>query len=377
MRARTLITGGGTGGHVYPALSIIRYLRTHQRGERVDSARGAQATPLPDGEDLVYIGNSRGLERTLVPRAGIRSFFLPMAPPASPRGLALLTIATLRSLAILLRIRPRATLATGGYVSVPATVASWALRVPTVLFLPDVVPGKAVAWLIPLVQRVAVSTEDALRYLPSHKTVVTGYPVRESFAGAARAEARARFNIPTDATAICVFGGSQGARSINVALARCLPALLKRYHVLHICGEQRFDEAREAANGLPADDRARYHLFPYLHDREMADALVAADLVVSRSGASVLGELPAAGVPGVLVPLPEPRVHQRENAAYLADRGAAVVVENDDLQDRLENVLDELLSDRAGLSAMASASRALFRPDAAEKIGTLVAEVAR
>jgi UDP-N-acetylglucosamine--N-acetylmuramyl-(pentapeptide) pyrophosphoryl-undecaprenol N-acetylglucosamine transferase len=268
------------------------------------------------------------------------------------------------------------TYATGGYVSAPAAVASWLLRVPVVLFLPDVVPGRAVAWLAPLAHRIAVITDTTARRLPRAKVVVTGYPVRDVFREASRQAGRARFSLPADATVLCVFGGSQGARSINQALAGCLADVLDTAHVLHICGEKRLEEAQESAVGLSAQQRAHYQLFPYLHDRDMADALAAADLVVCRSGASTLGELPILGLPGVLVPFPDPAVHQQENAAYLAAHGAAVVVEDEDLNSRLGSILRTLLQDRACLSSMAHASASLSRPDAADAIARLIEQAA-
>ncbi|MDQ2741492.1 MAG: UDP-N-acetylglucosamine--N-acetylmuramyl-(pentapeptide) pyrophosphoryl-undecaprenol N-acetylglucosamine transferase, partial [Chloroflexota bacterium] len=237
----------------------------------------------------------------LVPVAGIRCYLFPMWPPGTPRGILSLLVATLRSLVVIARTAPRGTVATGGYVSMPAAVASWLLRVPLVLYLPDVVPGKAIRRLVPLARRIAVTAEDSRRYLPGDKTVVTGYPVRESFLRVSRASGRRRFGLPDDAVVLVVFGGSQGSRSINEALSACLPNVLADAHVIHICGDQRRSEAEVAAAGLPVELRPRYHLFPYLHDLDMAEALAAADLALCRSGASILGELPATGTPAVLV----------------------------------------------------------------------------
>jgi len=303
---------------------------------------------------------------------GVRCYFFPMAPPSSLRGMALLALATIRAVLVILRTRPRVTFATGGYVSTPAAVASWLLRVPVVLFLPDVVPGKAVGWLAPVARRIAASTEEALLHLPADKTVVTGYPVRDVFTAGRDPMARTRFQLPADGTVLLVVGGSQGARSINDAVARLLPDLLSRYHLIHVCGEQRYEEARAAAIGLPEDRQARYRLHPYLDGDDMAAAFGSADLVLSRAGASVLGELPAMGTPAVLVPFPAPGVHQRANADYLAKRGAAVVVDDTDLTDRLGPVLEELLDDRVRLHRMARACQALARPEAAATIAALL-----
>lgn len=380
MREAALITGGGTGGHVYPALSIMRSLRSRleagAEGRSFGSIRpdnGAGEGGAGASDTLVYVGSTRGMERTLVPPTGVASHFLPMAPPTSPRGVMLLTIAALRCIPLMVR-RPRVTVATGGYVCVPASLASWLLRIPIVLFVPDVTPAKAIRALIPLARRIAATTEDSLEYLPRKKTVVTGYPVRPAFARADRVSARGRFGIPQDATVLCVFGGSLGARSINDAVGRSLSGILSRDHVIHICGRDRLPEAEALSAGLAPAERARYHLFAYLDEEDMASALASADLVLSRSGASVLGELPAAGVPAVLVPLPLSGPIQRRNACFLADKGAAVILDNDDLDRNLDRLLRELLGDRARLQEMAANCRALFLPDAGERIADLVLE---
>ncbi|GAC1642039.1 MAG: UDP-N-acetylglucosamine--N-acetylmuramyl-(pentapeptide) pyrophosphoryl-undecaprenol N-acetylglucosamine transferase [Chloroflexota bacterium] len=329
-----------------------------------------------DDPSLAYIGSSRGLERDLVVRTGIPCFLFPMGAPTSMRAIVLLAVATVRSLAVLRRLRPRVTFATGGYVSIPAVVASWLLRVPVVMFLPDVVPGRAIAWLVPLVRRVAVSTEGAVSHLPPGKAVVTGYPVREFFRRASRKTARQKFNIPDDATVLCVFGGSQGARTINEGLAACLPQLLPDMHVVHIAGEKRMDEVRRATASLDEDSRRNYHLYAYLHDQDMADALAAADLVVCRSGASTVGELPFLGLPAVLVPLPETKVHQQENADFLERHGAAVIISDARLRNELAPTIETLFGDRVRLATMAAASRGMAHPDADARIARLLAEVA-
>lgn len=322
----------------------------------------------------MYLGSTRGLERTLVP-ADIRTCFLPMAPPTSPRGILLLAVATLRALLLLRRQRVRVTFATGGYVSVPAATASWLLRIPVILFLPDVVPGKAARWIVPLARRIAVATTASLPYLPAGKSTVTGYPVRLAFNRITHQQGREHFGLPPAVGVICVLGASLGSRAINQALAGSLPRLLERWHVLHVAGRDRFAEAEQAAAALPAAARARYHLVPFLEEEEMAAAMAAADLVVTRGGASILGELPAVGVPGIIVPLPLAHVHQRENADYLAAQGAAVVLPNDEL-DRLGSVIATVMTDPERRERMAAAARALARPDAARSIAALVEECA-
>lgn len=313
----------------------------------------------------------------MVSGSGVAGFFMSMRAPTSPRGVLVLLTATIRSLLIVARTRPRVTIGTGGYVCVPACLASWLWRVPVVLFLPDVEPGKAVKALLPLARRIAVTTEDSLDYVPRAKAVVTGYPLREAFLHADRERGRARFNVsPTDRL-LCVFGGSLGARSINTAVAAILPELLRSAHVIHVCGRDRYDEVRKATEHLPSEHKDRYHLVPYLEEEEMADALAACDVALCRSGASVLGELPATATPAVLVPLPIPGVHQRANAEFLAHHGAAVIVDDDALADGLGDVLELLLKDEGRLEQMAEASQSLARMDAADAIARVAAEVAR
>lgn len=324
----------------------------------------------------LYIGNSQGLERTLVSDPGVKRLLFRMAAPSSLSGALLLLLATIRCLGAIFRTRPNVTFSTGGYVSIPAVLASWILRIPIVMFLPDVVPGKAVSWLLPLCKYISVSTGDAAARLPTAKVRVTGYPVRSVFRSVTREQARVRFGIPADAFVLCVFGGSRGARALNQAVAANLPEILDRCHVLHICGDERLPEAQSAAPNLNGTLRDRYQLFPYLHDDDMAAALVAADLALCRSGASTIGELPAAGVPAILVPLPEAKVHQRENADFLMRHGAAVIVDNNSLARDLLSTVQGLIGDPERLEQMRQAARSLDRPDAASAIAAVVMQAA-
>jgi UDP-N-acetylglucosamine--N-acetylmuramyl-(pentapeptide) pyrophosphoryl-undecaprenol N-acetylglucosamine transferase len=251
---------------------------------------------------------------------------------------AILAQGVVQARALIRRERPVAILGTGGYVCVPLFVAARQMGVPSLVYLPDIVPGLAVKLLARLATGVACSFEPSLHYLPQGKTVVTGYPVRPELFTTDRAACRAAFGVVDALPVVVVYGGSRGARSINRAIEALLPDLLALTHVIHVCGREG-DETwlRAAAERLPGDVRGRYHLFPYLHggarDQEtklqsnipsMVQAFGAADLAIARSGASTLAELPAAKLPAVLVPYPY--VHQDENADYLVARGAAAKV---------------------------------------------------
>lgn len=296
------------------------------------------------------------------------------APWTMLHNMALLAQGAAQARQRLAEFRPEAVLVTGGYVSVPVGIAARQLRIPLVVFLPDVVPGLAVRFLSRLAGRVATTTPDSARYLPRGKMVVTGYPVRPALLALDREQARARLNLPLTETVLLVYGGSRGARSINRAVGAGLADMLDLATILHICGQEGDDvELRRQADQLPERLRARYHLYPYLHD-EMPAALVAADVAICRSGASTLGELPAVGLPAVLVPYPY--VHQEENADYLVRSGAATKVPDTNLRTRdgtpapaaLLTAVRAVLQDPVRRASMAAAARRIACPDAAGAI---------
>ncbi len=266
---------------------------------------------------------------------------------------------------------------TGAYVAVPVAIAARHAGIPLLIYLPDLTPGLAIRWLSRLAQKVAVSFEPAAAYFPG-KAVVTGYPARAELVAAAadRAGARRRLGLQERDPVLLVMGGSHGARSINRAVCAALPRLLARTQVIHIAGHLDWPWVQREGENLSPMLRNRYHLYAYLHE-EMADALAAADLIVNRAGASNLGELPAVGVPAVLVPYPHAGRHQRVNATFLAERGVARVVEDEALdRDLLPTVL-ALLEDVPTRQRMAQAARALAQPDAAQRMVNLMMDMMR
>jgi UDP-N-acetylglucosamine--N-acetylmuramyl-(pentapeptide) pyrophosphoryl-undecaprenol N-acetylglucosamine transferase len=322
--------------------------------------------------------------------------------------------------------RPLAILGTGGYVCVPLFLAARAAGVPTAIYLPDVVPGLAVRFLAWLATVVACNVEDSIDHFrfqifdfrfsasqskiqnPKSKLVVVGYPVRPDLFDQDRADCRAAFGLNAQLPVLFIYGGSRGARSINKAIAALLPDLLPIAQLIHVCGREG-DEVwlREAADQLPAELRARYKLYPYLYSGSqrlgvegwgpenapptpnpqlpipsMVQAFGAADLALCRSGASTLGELPAAGLPAVLVPYPY--VHQEENADYLVRRGAALKVRDQEMLGGgrpsagplFQNLL-RLIADPHERATMSERSKALAQPDAAERLADLLLALAQ
>ena len=203
------------------------------------------------------------------------------------------------------------------------------------------------------------------------KFVVTGHPVRKGLATWERDAARQAFEFSPDLPTLLVFGGSKGARAINRAVLAVLPPLLAEMQVLHLSGTLDWDEVRVAQENLPAHLSPRYRAFPYLHE-QMGAAYTVADLVLSRAGASSVGEFPLYGLPAILVPYPHAWRYQKVNADYLTRHGAAIMVPNEDLPEKTLPVVLNLMRDSALRSQMQRAMRSLAKPDAAEAIGDLI-----
>jgi UDP-N-acetylglucosamine--N-acetylmuramyl-(pentapeptide) pyrophosphoryl-undecaprenol N-acetylglucosamine transferase len=350
---KVIFSGGGTGGHVYPALAVATAL----------------AQELGDSEalDALYVGTASGIEKELVTRAGLP--FHAVSAGAirgrSPWGLVASVVKLTRGVAqarrLIAQFQPNAILTTGGYASVPTALAArTSLRPSLVVYLPDVRPGWALRLMARLSRRVAVTTDRSLPYLPKAKTVVTGYPVRPAFSQVAKTEARRRLAIDPNERLLLITGATHGARSLNRMVADHLPQLLELCQIIHLSGHRDDSRLDHRRRDLPDRLRPRYHLYDYMHE-DLPWAMAAADLALMRAGASVMGELPAVGLPAILVPYPHAGGHQVFNARFLADAGAAIIVEDNKLNGLLP-LLGELLADEPRRAAMAEAARSLARP---------------
>lgn len=326
------------------------------------------------------MGSEGGIERDLVGKEGLPFAAIPAAglrgKSAGQLGRNAWTMGRglIASWRLVGRFQPEALFATGGYVTAPIALAAWGRGVPVLVYLPDVEPGLAVRLLGRLARRVAVTVSDSCSFFSQGKAFVSGYPVRQRLFTADKEASRRALGLSRELPVLLVFGGSQGASSINLALSGGLPALLEVCQVLHVSGRNDAAQARARSQGLRADLRERYHLYDYL-DEEMVDALAAADLVVCRAGASVMGELPAVGLPALLVPYPYAGGHQALNAAYLAGQGAAVVLPESEMAEKLLPSVMELLRDRDRLARMSAASRSLARPEAAFNIAAALRQL--
>lgn len=365
-----VIAGGGTGGHVVPALAIGRAL----------VARGHPP------ESLHYVGSARGIEARMIPGAGFPVTLLPgrgiqrrMSPRAlveNAGALAGLARGSATAAWLLARRRPRVVVTVGGYASVPCALAAAAWRVPIVVHEQNAVPGAANRLTARLARASAVSFPGT----PLPRAQVTGNPVRPEVLAvdrvADRGRARAALGLPAHCSVVAVVGGSLGALRLNRAVLDALPAWAERSDlaVHHVVGHR--DWSLVSSSRPPAGP---LHYRPVEYEERMPLVLAAADLFVCRAGGNTVAELAAVGVPSVLVPLPgAPGDHQTANARRLEEAGAAVRVADADLDGaRLVGEVDALLADAGRLAAMARAASGLARRDAAERVAALVERWAR
>ncbi len=365
---RVLVCAGGTGGGIYPALAAVTELQ----------AQGIER------EDILWLGATGEMEETLVPRAGIRLETIHGGPivgvplAARARNAARLARGLVTASAHIGRFRPDVMFMTGGYVAAPVALAARRHRVPIVIYLPDVEPGSTIRAVVPMARRIACTTEGSRAFVPEEKMVVTGYPVRADIRAAralSKEQALAAFDLAPGRPTLFVFGGSRGARNINRALMATLPELLAEAQIIHVSGTLTWPEVEANAATLPAELRAYYRPYAYLHE-EMGAAFRAAELALARAGASMLGESPAFGLPSILVPLTFAWRSQKVNADYLTERGAAVQLVDETLADTLLPTVRELLFDRERLARMSAAAAALDKPDAAADLARAIREAA-
>jgi UDP-N-acetylglucosamine--N-acetylmuramyl-(pentapeptide) pyrophosphoryl-undecaprenol N-acetylglucosamine transferase len=355
---RAILAGGGTGGHVIPALAIANELKKSY------------------GADVLFMGTARGIENRLVPAAG---YPLQLVRVGALKNVSLVTrLKTAFDLPravwdagrMLNEFAPDVVIGVGGYASGPAMLAALVKHIPTLAFEPNVVPGFANRVVARFVSAAAVHFQETAKYF--RHAEVTGVPVRQAFFEIAAK----RGGTPT----LLVFGGSQGAHAINEAMIRCLPVVQQEapgIHIIHQTGERDIKDVLAGYRRvIGSTGMLKFDLFPFIED--MPAAFARADLVVCRSGASTVAEIAAAGKPAVFVPFPRAADdHQRVNAEALERAGAAVVVEESKLEGVwLAETIAALLQDAPRLQKMSTAARSLAHPNAARDIAAMAARVA-
>lgn len=357
---RILVTGGGTGGHIYPALAFIRYVQKIQ----------------PDSEFL-YVGTHRGLENKIVPETGIS--FKTIKIQGFKRKLSFENIKTVqlfiesikRSKEILREFKPDVVIGTGGYVSGSVVYAAARMKIPTIVHEQNSVPGITNKFLSRFADKVGICFPDAAQYFPESKTVLVGNPRAQEVVTSGKSEVLEQYGLLPDIPTVLIFGGSQGALKINQAVIQALPQFSqKEYQVLYASGDRYYNEISEKFD--VGKISRNLSLQPYI--KNMTDVMANVDLLIARAGATSIAEFTALGLPGILIPSPYvTNDHQTKNAQSLVNAGAVKMIADADLTgDKLVEAVDEIMNDSEKRERMAKASRQEGIPDAAERLWTLV-----
>lgn len=366
---RIIVSGGGTGGHIYPAITLINNIKKL----------------VPDAQFL-YVGTKKGLEADIIPREQIPFATLEIsgferhltAKNFVVLGKALGSLVKARS--IVKKFKPDVAIGTGGYVCGPILMAAALMGVPSLIQEQNAIPGVTNKILAKFVNKIAVGYERAAKYFPAEKTVFTGNPIRDDILLSTRDEGLMEFSLDPFKKTILVSGGSRGAHSINKAMLKVHKHFANNYRVqiMHVTGKTEYDFVKNGLEeiGLDLQKADNLAVYPYLYD--MPKALAAADIAVFRSGATSLAELTARGVPSVLIPYPfAAENHQEFNARELEKNGASRVILNRDLTgDILIEMLEQMMSSENTLQEMAQASRAMGKPNAAQTIAEMIVALA-
>lgn len=350
-----VFTGGGTGGHLYPLIATAR----------------AIAKKYPDAK-ILFIGNRAGVEANLVPEEGFEIKYISSAALSSNPVKLLLsccknTVALIQAIKLLSSFKPKFVVGSGGYVSAAVTLAAKFLKIPVIILEQNTYPGKTNRFAGKFAHSVCISFAAAEKYFPKGRTVLTGNPIRPEILSAVREQARRDLQIPEGNFTITVTGASQGAKSINEAILASFEKLGKSdWTLLHLTGKKKFAEFQTALESAPKP-QFDYRVFAYRSD--IATLYAASDLILCRAGATTLAEITAMGLPAILVPYPyAAENHQEKNAMRLQEAGAAVMIKDSEISQKLPDLLMELSTNRDKLSDMATKSRSLGQPDATANI---------
>ena len=349
---KIIVSGGGTGGHIYPALTLIRTIQEK----------------LPETEFL-YVGTKQGLESDIIPKENIPFYALDLAGGferhftlANIKRAANAIMGVTKAIKIVKEFQPDVAVGTGGYVCGPILLAASLEKIPTLIQEQNVVAG-------------------ITNHFPKNKTVYTGNPIRSEVLQGTREEGLQHFDFEPDKPVILISGGSRGARSINRAMVNVIvnAATNPTAQYLHVTGKSEYEDVIERIKeaGVELETLRHIRVEPYLYN--MPQAMAMADLAVFRAGATGLAELTARGIPSILIPYPyAAENHQEFNARALVDVGAARMILNKDLNSEiLQDTITELLDNPDTLKKMSAASLSLGRPQAAEEIASMILELAK
>lgn len=360
---KVVVSGGGTGGHIYPALALIRTIKKKH----------------PDTEFL-YIGTEKGLEANIIRREHIP--FEAIDITGFKRSLSFENVKTVirfvkgvkKCNQLLKQFKPDVVVGTGGYVCAPVVYAAAKSNIPTVIHEQNSVPGLTNKFLSRYVDRVAICFDIVRDYFPENKVVLTGNPRASEVINDSKSGELKKVGLKDDQLTALIVGGSRGSRPINDAVIRSLPQLAnKPYQILYVTGDVHYKDVKEEVSlvGQPSN----IAIVPFIHN--MQEVLPEIDVVVGRAGATSLAEITALGLPSILIPSPYvTNDHQVKNATTLTTVGAAVMIEEKDLSSKqMVEALDQVLKNKETRKDMSEASAKLGLPDAADRLFKLLLEV--
>ncbi|MBD1379933.1 undecaprenyldiphospho-muramoylpentapeptide beta-N-acetylglucosaminyltransferase [Metabacillus arenae] len=360
---RIVVSGGGTGGHIYPALALIKEIKRNHADV-----------------EFLYIGTEKGLEKKIVEREGIP--FKSIEITGFKRSLSFENIKTImrflkgvnKSRRYLKEFKADVVIGSGGFVCGPVVYAAAKSNIPTVIHEQNSLPGITNKFLARYVDKIAICFEEARSFFPENKTVLTGNPRASEVVGVDGAKGRASLGLKPGKKSVLIFGGSRGAKPINDAVLEMINSIdQKDYEVIYVTGEVHYEKVMMEAGKTRKSDKLI--IKPFIHN--MPEVLAGVDLIVSRAGATSLAEITALGLPSILIPSPYVTAnHQEKNAKALSDSGAALVLLEKDLSGkRLEEKIDDILLNSENLNKMKKASKELGIPDAAQRLYKLMKEI--
>ena len=357
---RILLTGGGSGGHVFPLIAVARKLM--QRDETAE---------------LLFIGPDKP-SKTIFDKEGISAVlilsgkFRRYLSPFFVLDILKLPIGFLQAYWHIFWFMPDVVFSKGGYGSVLPVLICWLFRVPIIIHESDSVPGLASKILAGFSKLVAVSFLESVKFFPQNKTIITGSPIRDELFTKIPKDPQYILGTGSGKPKVLILGGSQGAKQINDLLMLALPDFIKKYEIIHQCGEKNFKNMQKVAllEIKNPEERRMYHLYPFLSEEQLASAYALADVIISRAGSGAIFEIAASGKPSILIPyMAAAGDHQMKNAQIYKEAGAARMLRGKNIMPHmLEGLIDSILGNQEGIAAMSAAARNFAKPDAAGKI---------
>jgi len=362
---KIVFTGGGTGGHLFPLISVAREL---------NNLLGTTTGEVPE---IIFLGpddfpieilSQENIKVSTIIGAKLRRYF------SFKNFLDMfikLPIAFIQAFYKLFILMPDLVFSKGGYGSVPVVMVAWIFRIPVIIHESDAISGLANRIGSKFAKRVAISFEESAKYFNAKKTAFVGNPIRWGLLNGDKEEALRNLHLEAGLPILFIYGGSQGAQVINNIIIEDIKNLLSRYEVIHQCGELNYNEVQELLKKvLPEGAPQNYHLYPFMLENQMKDAYVASDLIIGRAGSGTIFEIAALGKPSIIIPLNgSASEHQRQNAIDYARTGAAEIIEQDNLTaSLLASETQRIISDKVVMLKMANAALDFSKPDAAKKI---------